>query len=117
MACLLYERVLNKDSYQLIINVFPDKEDRDNLIHRLKLKPSENQFVVDCNLLISPTASPVRHPHQQFNDDDNNSHDKNTKGHTTDNNSNNNNNHNGDKNTIIIIIMIINDMITTMIRR
>ena len=47
---LLYERILQKDSYQLIINVFSEKEDRDNLLHRLDIRGA-NPFVTDCNLL------------------------------------------------------------------
>lgn len=59
LALLLYNRILNKESYQLIINVFPDKVDRDNLIHRLCLKPSEQIYTSDCDLLRSPMPSPM----------------------------------------------------------
>jgi len=59
LAILLYNRILNKDSYQLIINVFPDKVDRDNLIHRLGLKPGEHKYTSDCDMLRSPKVSPV----------------------------------------------------------
>ena len=41
----------------MIINVFPDREDRENLLHRLNLKPNEHQFVVDCDLLRSQAGS------------------------------------------------------------
>jgi hypothetical protein len=59
LAILLYNRILNKDSYQLIINVFPDKVDRDNLIHRLGLKPEEHNYTSECDLLRSPAVSPM----------------------------------------------------------
>ena len=37
LACLLYERIINKDSFQLLVSTFEDELERDNLIHRLKL--------------------------------------------------------------------------------
>ena len=42
LACLLYERILNKDSFQLVINTFDNIIDRENLIHRLNL--NKNKF-------------------------------------------------------------------------
>ena len=35
IACYLYDNLINKESYQLVINCFEDEVDRDNLIHRL----------------------------------------------------------------------------------
>lgn len=37
LACLLYNRIVNKESYQLLVNCFDDEQERENLIHRLKL--------------------------------------------------------------------------------
>lgn len=48
LACLLYERIINKDSFQLLVNTFPDEQERDNLIHRLKLN---KEVVKNCALL------------------------------------------------------------------
>lgn len=49
LACLLYDRIINKNSFQLLVNTFPDERERSNLIHRLKLS---DEFVVhDCALL------------------------------------------------------------------
>lgn len=48
LACLLYERIINKDSFQLLVNTFPDEIERDNLIHRLKLS---TEVVKDCAIL------------------------------------------------------------------
>lgn len=48
LACLLYERIINKDSFQLLVNTFPDEQERDNLIHRLKLN---KEVVKNCVLL------------------------------------------------------------------
>ena len=42
LACLLYNRILNKDSFQLVINTFDNIIDRENLIHRLNL--NKNKF-------------------------------------------------------------------------
>jgi hypothetical protein len=42
LACLLYERILNKDSFHLVINTFDNIIDRENLIHRLNL--NKNKF-------------------------------------------------------------------------
>lgn len=51
LACYLYEQMINKDSYQLVVNCFPDEADRENLIHRLKIKKiasanSNNNFAI-----------------------------------------------------------------------
>jgi len=48
LACLLYERIINKDSFQLLVNTFPDEQERDNLIHRLKLN---KDIVKNCTIL------------------------------------------------------------------
>ena len=40
LACFLYSVMVNKDSFQLVVNCFEDSEERDNLIHRLKLNKS-----------------------------------------------------------------------------
>jgi hypothetical protein len=50
LACFIYDRMINKNSVQLLINCFDDPQERDNLIHRLKL--DKNQLVVaDCVIL------------------------------------------------------------------
>lgn len=65
LACMLYERVLNKDSFQLIVNTFPDPQERDNLIHRLGLDKSKHSkgapsLTTNCALLpMSPIKGPV----------------------------------------------------------
>ena len=58
LACLLYTKVLNKGSFQLVVNTFEDVNDRENLIHRLKLnnkgkgfKQGENSLVASCTTL------------------------------------------------------------------
>lgn len=56
LACLLYERIINKDSFQLLVNTFPDEQERDNLIHRLKLKKD----VVVKNCVILPEKNDKR---------------------------------------------------------
>jgi hypothetical protein len=48
LACLLYERIINKDSFQLLVNTFPDEIERGNLIHRLKLS---HEVVKNCVIL------------------------------------------------------------------
>ncbi len=58
---MLYSRIINKDSYQLIINIFSNKDDRENLLCRLKLKPHEQKmFTSDCLLIVTPPGSPMR---------------------------------------------------------
>lgn len=49
LACLLYERIVNKDSFQLLINTFDDVRERENLIHRLKL--NTNEVVASCAIM------------------------------------------------------------------
>jgi len=49
LACLLYDRIINKESFQLLVNTFEDPIERDNLIHRLKL---DKELVNSCKILI-----------------------------------------------------------------
>lgn len=54
LACLIYERMINKNSVQLIINTFDDEQERGNLIHRLKLNSSKvgvTAVVTNCAIL------------------------------------------------------------------
>ncbi len=39
LAILLYSKLLNPESFQLVINAFEDPSDRDNLCHRLGITP------------------------------------------------------------------------------
>ena len=49
LAEMLYDRILNKESFQLVVNAFEDKEERENLGHRLKLKGCVyDTHLVDC---------------------------------------------------------------------
>lgn len=47
LAEMLYSRILNKESFQLVVNAFEDRGERENLTHRLKLKG----FVTDSQLI------------------------------------------------------------------
>jgi len=49
LACLLYEKIVNPESFQLLVNTFDDPIERANLIHRLKLDTHE--FVDNCVIL------------------------------------------------------------------
>jgi len=49
LACLLYEKIINYESFQLLVNTFDDPIERANLIHRLKL--DKNEFVNTCVIL------------------------------------------------------------------
>jgi hypothetical protein len=51
LACFLYDRIINKNSFQLLINTFEDEHERENLIHRLKLNKHKKEVVVDCAIL------------------------------------------------------------------
>lgn len=53
LACLIYERMVNKSSFQLIINTFEDPVERDNLIHRIKSmgKQAGSALVSNCTIL------------------------------------------------------------------
>lgn len=57
LACFIYDRMINKNSVQLLINCFDDAQERDNLIHRLKL---DKNVVADCAILPEkPVITPV----------------------------------------------------------
>jgi hypothetical protein len=67
LACLLYQRILTTESFQLVVNTFHDKEERENLIHRLGIKnvsgaSSEFDLVTDCMILPSHVAIPSSAP-------------------------------------------------------
>ena len=51
LACLIYEKMIDKSSFQLIINTFDDEHERENLIHRLKLNKSRKEVVSTCTIL------------------------------------------------------------------
>lgn len=52
LACLIYERMANKNSFQLIINTFEDSVERDNLIHRVRsLSKQAPTLVANCTIL------------------------------------------------------------------
>lgn len=64
-ACLLYTRILSKDSFQLVVNSFDDEIERGNLLHRLGLDRGEgggnqgdgkgpnSHLVTNCKILPS----------------------------------------------------------------
>ena len=35
LACLLYSKILHRDAFQLVVNMFQDPRDRENLVHLL----------------------------------------------------------------------------------
>ena len=41
LACFLYGHILNKDSFQLLLNEFGDSEARENVLHRLGIAPGQ----------------------------------------------------------------------------
>lgn len=52
LACLLYDRMINKNSVQLLINTFEDPQEKENLIIRLKLDKIRNSFLTtDCLIM------------------------------------------------------------------
>ncbi len=51
LACLIFERMINKNSVQLLVNTFEDPQERENLIHRLKLNKDKKVVVADCAIL------------------------------------------------------------------
>jgi hypothetical protein len=51
LACLLYERIINQNSFQLLVNTFEDPQERENLIHRLKLNKNRVEVVSNCVIL------------------------------------------------------------------
>lgn len=54
LAVLLYTRIINKESYQLIINTFPDPQERGNLIQRLKAeKHNTDGLTTLCTSILS----------------------------------------------------------------
>jgi len=71
LATLLYTRILSKESFQLVVNTFDDKEERENVIHRIgqialkgeKGKVAEEEtknLVSDCRLVGINSSSIVR---------------------------------------------------------
>jgi len=48
LAEMLYDRILNKESYQLVVNAFEDQGERDNLTHRLKVKGFSTDATLIC---------------------------------------------------------------------
>lgn len=59
LACLLHTRILTPGSFQLIVNTFDDKAERQNLIHRLGLNRSEAELTADCSILPSQISVPL----------------------------------------------------------
>ena len=49
LACLLYDRIINKNSFQLLVNTFENAHDRENLVHRLQLNKAN--IVTTCAIL------------------------------------------------------------------
>jgi len=49
LACYLYEQMINKDSYQMVINCFDDEVDRLNLIHRLGINRRGKRVTSSAN--------------------------------------------------------------------
>ncbi len=54
LACFIYERMINKNSVQLLINTFEDQQERDNLIHRLQLDKDKIHQTVVTNCVLLP---------------------------------------------------------------
>jgi hypothetical protein len=48
LAEMLYDCILNKESFQLVINAIEDQHERDNLAHRLKLKGYTTNTTLIC---------------------------------------------------------------------
>jgi hypothetical protein len=48
IATFMHERIINKDSFQLLLNEFPSKEDRENVCHRLGIKLTNEAISVEC---------------------------------------------------------------------
>ena len=71
LALLLYDRIINSESYQLIINTFEDEAERENLILRLRDEKKSKEarsgkFTPSCKIMTEyvPTPgspSPVKH--------------------------------------------------------
>mmetsp|Transcript_13453 Transcript_13453/g.22524 ORF Transcript_13453/g.22524 Transcript_13453/m.22524 type:complete len:365 (-) Transcript_13453:529-1623(-) len=105
LACLLYERIINKNSFQLLVNTFQDEQDRDNLIHRLKL--NKEGVVKNCAILPEKAELRKRSNSMSLNSNSNSRSYTNNNTPTNNNNNNsssgvdnNNNNNNNDNNGI-----------------
>lgn len=59
LACFLYEQMINKDSFQLVINCFANQIDRDNLIHRLGINKKQAVVTASANNNFSSTTVPA----------------------------------------------------------
>ena len=59
LACLLHSRILTPESFQLIVNTFDDKAERQNLIHRLGLNRRQVELTADCAILPSQISVPL----------------------------------------------------------
>ena len=105
LACLLYNRILNKDSFQLVINTFDNIIDRENLIHRLNLNRNKfksndddiKKLVSSSKLLPENISFPVskrksieddKKNIKRIDDDNNNDNDSNNNTTTSNNNTN-----------------------------
>ena len=102
LACLLYNRILNKDSFQLVINTFDNIIDRENLIHRLNLNKNKfksndddiKKLVSSSKLLPENISFPIKSKKMEDDNknikriDDNNNND-----HDNDSNNTNTNDH------------------------
>lgn len=64
LACLIYDRMINKNSFQLLVNTFEDPQERDNLIHHLKQTAPKTtpNLVKDCIIL---PEKPVLNPAEE----------------------------------------------------
>lgn len=55
LAFLLYTRLLNKDSFQMVVNVFDSKEERENLLHSLGrgkgMESTKEKYSTDCQIV------------------------------------------------------------------
>eukprot|EP01038_Epipyxis_sp_PR26KG_P011750 gene11750-15722_t len=54
LACFLYDKIINKDSFQLLVNTFDDVIEKENLIHRLKLNKNptnKKEVVKNCTII------------------------------------------------------------------
>jgi hypothetical protein len=99
LACLLYNRILNKDSFQLVINTFDNIIDRENLIHRLNLNKNKfksndddiKKLVSSSKLLPEKISFPIKSKsieNDKKNIDDDNNNDNDSNNTTTNNNTN-----------------------------
>ena len=62
-AAVIYDKLINKNSFQLVLNEFSNKADRENLCVRLHINFQENGITADCpdglNRTETTTASPA----------------------------------------------------------